>query len=104
MPIPYKLDYVIERLTADGGGEGRRLKSLAGVELSRERAREVWPRLLEHKWYLSERLGRDVGLRVAAVDYFENIERPLPHVRFSLFGDGGLPPRLPMMLPFGERA
>lgn len=26
-----------------------------------------------HKWFLSERLGRDVGFHVAAADYFENI-------------------------------
>ncbi len=35
------------------------------------------PRLLEeinvHKWYMSERMGRDVGLRTAAIDYIENI-------------------------------
>jgi hypothetical protein len=36
-----------------------------------------WRAILDHKWYLSERLGRDVGLRVALVDYFENI-RPSP--------------------------
>lgn len=103
MAIPYRLDYVIERLTADNGSERRTLRSLAGVSLTSDRARAAWPKVLEHKWYMSERMGRDVGLRVAAVDYFENVERvPLP-ARFSLFADGGLPPRLPMMLPLGER-
>jgi hypothetical protein len=28
--------------------------------------------ILELKWLLSERLGRDVSLRVAAADYFDN--------------------------------
>jgi hypothetical protein len=32
--------------------------------------------VLEHKWFVSERLGRDVGLRVAALDYFENVRLP----------------------------
>lgn len=74
MPIPLKLDHVIERLTADRPGTGaERLGRLAGVALSRREARRAWPHVLEHKWLLSERLGRDVGLRVAAVDYFENI-------------------------------
>ena len=27
-----------------------------------------------HKWILRERIGRDVGIRVAAIDYFENIQ------------------------------
>lgn len=77
----------------------RSLKELAGVRLSASEARDVWPRVLEHKWYLGERLGRDVGLRVAAVDYFENVHRPRPRLRAK---SGGLPPRLPMMMPLGH--
>lgn len=74
MPIPFKLDYVIERtLKERGEGEQHVLKRLAGVRLSASEARAVWPNVLEHKWFLSERLGRDVGLRVAAIDYFENL-------------------------------
>ncbi|HEY0006137.1 MAG TPA: DUF4032 domain-containing protein [Pyrinomonadaceae bacterium] len=78
MPIPFKLDYVIERTLAEQPTrEQRTLKTLAGARISASEARVIWPRLQEHKWYLSERLGRDVGLRVAAVDYFENIHAPL---------------------------
>lgn len=51
----------------------RTLSALTGVQLSAREACEVLPRIESHKWYVSERLGRDVGLRVAAVDYFENI-------------------------------
>lgn len=74
MPIPFKLDDVIERtLRGQGTSEQRELKRLAGVRLSASEARAVWRRILEHKWFLSERLGRDVGLRVAVTDYFENV-------------------------------
>jgi hypothetical protein len=76
---------------------------LAGVELSAREARDVWPSVLEHKWYLGERLGRDVGLRVAAVDYFENIH-PAPRRPPARANSGGLPPRLPMMMPLGQRS
>ena len=79
----------------------RALRKLAGVKLSASEADVAWPRVLDHKWFLSERLGRDVGLRVAAVDYFENIQPPRRLV--SVRGGWGLPPRLPMMMPFGER-
>jgi hypothetical protein len=79
----------------------RSLRRLAGVELSAAEARAAWPSVLEHKWYLGERLGRDVGLRVAAVDYFENIS-PAPRRAPARFR-GGLPPRLPMMMPLGQR-
>ena len=74
MPIPYKLDHVIEEtLNAPGVREQRALKVLTGLELGKDEATFFWPRILDHKWYMSERLGRDVGLRVAAVDYFENV-------------------------------
>ena len=36
---------------------------------------DVWPRILLHKWLMSEKLGRDVGLRIACIDFLENIEQ-----------------------------
>jgi hypothetical protein len=89
--------------TRAAGNPGRSIRKLTGVKLSTSDARAVWPRVLEHKWYLGERLGRDVGLRVAAVDYFENIHTPRPRLSFRA-KSGGLPPRLPMMMPFGQRS
>ncbi len=75
--IPFRLEYVIERLLREGDSAERRLlKELAGVRLSAAEARAEWPRVLEHKWYVSERLGRDIGLRAAAIDYFENVRLP----------------------------
>ena len=44
----------------------RAIRRLAGVSLSEAEARAAWPRILDHKWYVSERLGRDVGPHVAA--------------------------------------
>ena len=74
MPIPFRLDYVIEKLLcAPGAAEQQALQQLVGVKLSTTEARAQWRRVLEHQWLLSERLGRDVGLRVAVIDYFENI-------------------------------
>src|SRR5437763_7501072 len=75
--IPFKLDYVIERtLQAHLCEEQKLLMELARVKLSPAEARAEWPRVLEHKWFVSERLGRDIGLRVAAIDYFENVRLP----------------------------
>ena len=97
--IPFRLEYVIEQLlrganSKNGRRERRMIKELVGVRLPERKAREVWPSILEHKWYLSERLNRDVGARTAAVDYFENIAPPrvAPQRRRDT-----LPPRLPMM-------
>jgi len=100
MTLSFKLEHIIEEVISKYPRDQKRvLKKLAGVRLSTAYARDVWPQVLEHKWYLSERLGRDVGLRVAAVDYFENIYPPVPYRAET----DSLPPRLPMMLPFGER-
>jgi len=95
MPIPFKLDYVIDKLARDDPQERRTIKRLTGVKLRTAEARALWPRILEHKWYISERLGRDTGLRVAAIDYFENI-----YVAPSVYKrSDSLPPRLRMMYP-----
>lgn len=97
--VPFRLEHVIEEtLTRNNSASGRRerrtIKHLTGVCLSDRAAREVWLSILVHKWYLGERLGRDVGLRTAAVDYLENIAPP-PVVR--RIRRDTLPPRLPMM-------
>lgn len=75
MRVPFKSDDAAERARADDDRVGRKLVSAAGAMIASAAAREVWPQVLEHKWYMSERLGRDVGLRVAALDYFKNVRR-----------------------------
>ncbi|MFB4318222.1 DUF4032 domain-containing protein [Actinomadura sp. 21ATH] len=42
---------------------------------------EIFHEVLEHRWFLSEESGRDVGTRTAARDYFRNV---LPHVPAEL--------------------
>ena len=73
MTIPFEFENTTQPQLRD---VRRALCALAGVKLSDAETRRVWPRIQNHKWYVSERLGRDVGLRVAAVDYFENIHEP----------------------------
>ncbi|MCU1266911.1 MAG: family 3 adenylate cyclase [Acidobacteria bacterium] len=95
MPIPFTLDYVIHRLAADARSQRQTIKKLTGISLKRDEATAVWPRILEHKWFISERLGRDTGLKVAAIDYFENVYRgPVSWQRSD-----SLPPRLRMFAP-----
>ena len=36
---------------------------------------DLWPKILQHKWLLSEKLRRDVGLRTACIDYIDNMEQ-----------------------------
>jgi SpoVK/Ycf46/Vps4 family AAA+-type ATPase len=48
---------------------------ISGEKFAPEIAAELWPKILKHKWLLSEKLGRDVGLRTACIDYIDNMEQ-----------------------------
>jgi hypothetical protein len=39
---------------------------------------EVFHEVLEHRWFLSERKGRDVGTTAAARDYFRTVLPKVP--------------------------
>ena len=52
-----------------------RILEISGTTFEAEAASDLWPRILLHKWLMSEKLGRDVGLRVACIDFLENIEQ-----------------------------
>jgi transitional endoplasmic reticulum ATPase len=48
---------------------------ISGAKFDPETAADMWPRIFQHKWLMSEKLGRDVGLRVACIDFIENMEQ-----------------------------
>jgi len=48
---------------------------LSGSKFAPDVAAELWPKILQHKWLMSEKLGRDVGLRTACIDFVENIDQ-----------------------------
>jgi SpoVK/Ycf46/Vps4 family AAA+-type ATPase len=45
-----------------------------GHRIEPDMAEDLWSKILKHKWVLSEKLGRDVGTKVACLDFIENIE------------------------------
>jgi hypothetical protein len=80
--IFYQLDYVVDEVLKDlPTTEQIFLKKYLNKDFSRKEAKYLWERIVDHKWYLGERLKRDVGFRVAAVDYIENFYAPV-----SFFG------------------
>ena len=104
MPIPpFRLEHVIDACTAQTRSlaQRRTLRQLTGVKLPLTETERAWERIMDHKWYLSERLRRDVGLKVAAIDYFENIAPPVAS-RTRRTGGNRLPAPLPMMLPLSR--
>jgi len=58
------------------------LKYLTGFEFGENEARDLWYKILKHKYLMSEKLGRNVGFRVAALDYLMNIKGILKAVTF----------------------
>jgi len=51
-----------------------RIFDLSGHKFTPEIAADLWEQILEHKWVLSEKLGRDVGIKVSCIDFIENTE------------------------------
>ncbi len=54
-----------------------RIFELSGAKFEPEIAADLWPKIIKHKWLLSEKLGRDVGFRIACIDFLENKEQAL---------------------------
>lgn len=50
---------------------------ISGAKLEPASAADLWPKILQHKWLMSEKLHRDVGLRTACIDFLENMEQAL---------------------------
>ncbi len=48
---------------------------MSGVKFEPETAVDLWTKIQQHKWLLSERLCRDVGFRTACIDFLENMEQ-----------------------------
>ena len=50
-----------------------RIYEISGHRFEPELSVDIWARIQQHKWVLSEKIGRDVGIKVAALDFIENI-------------------------------
>ena len=46
---------------------------VSGHKIAPELSADIWARIQQHKWVLSEKIGRDVGIKVAGLDFIENI-------------------------------
>ncbi len=55
---------------------------LTGLDVGEDEAREHYFHIIERKFALSEKLQRDIGFRVAALDYFFNCSKLLKNPRF----------------------
>ncbi|MEN6464906.1 MAG: AAA family ATPase, partial [Syntrophaceae bacterium] len=64
---------------------GLHFLELSGVKYTPEISADLWPKILNHKWLLSEKVGRDIGFRTACIDFLENIEQaPNEYMAYKL--------------------
>lgn len=70
------MEFTINELNSDRLAAQGLLQAYTGTVVPKREAVKILQRIPDHKWYLSERLGRDVGTRVAAVDFIENFYEP----------------------------
>jgi Domain of unknown function (DUF4032) len=69
----YRNDYSIAKVLENmPTREQKDLAEYTGKHFSQSEAKAIWERVVDHKWYVSEKLQRDIGLRVAAIDFVEN--------------------------------
>ncbi len=69
--IKQKIDLLI---SYDTNFYSNLLHKLIGEDFTEPEARQLWFEILEHKYKVSEKLGRNIGIKVATLDYLENIK------------------------------
>jgi SpoVK/Ycf46/Vps4 family AAA+-type ATPase len=66
---------------------------LSGMIFEPDIAADLWLKIVQHKWLLSEKLTRDVGLRTACIDFLENMDQApdeyITHQRKSILNEMG---------------
>lgn len=75
--IPFKSENTINKITeSDSSHERSLLQIYTDRRMSEKDGDEMLKRVADHRWFVSERLNRDVGFHVAAIDYVENFYDP----------------------------
>src|SRR5581483_4653787 len=73
-----------DKPVSDAAAAGRWLAAIPPELRGRRAAAELFHELLEHRWFLSERAGKDVGFEVALPDYIETVLRPAADEKLPL--------------------
>ena len=69
-------EYLLDSIGTKPGTYYRDLVfALIQIRLPEEEAKRDWREILRHKYLLSEKLGRNVGIHVATLDYYSNIKK-----------------------------
>ena len=71
-------EYLLDSIGTKPGTYYRDLVfALIQIRLPEEEAKRDWREILKHKYILSEKLGRNVGIHVATLDYYSNVKKQI---------------------------
>ncbi|MFN3966474.1 MAG: diguanylate cyclase [Endomicrobiia bacterium] len=72
-----EMQYIIDKISEEKRGTfySDILYNLTSERFPEKEAKELWQEILRHKYIVSEMLKRNIGIRVAALDYMENIKK-----------------------------
>ncbi|MFA5859832.1 MAG: diguanylate cyclase [Elusimicrobiota bacterium] len=75
--LPVEKQYVVAEIKLEKRGTfySDLVNSLTSQVFEESVAKQYWQEILMHKYLVSEKLSRNIGIRVAALDYLENIKR-----------------------------
>ncbi|OGS25956.1 MAG: hypothetical protein A2297_05295, partial [Elusimicrobia bacterium RIFOXYB2_FULL_48_7] len=76
VPSSKELQYTIDKIVEAKRGTfySDILYNIASERFSETEAKKLWQEIISHKYMMSEMLKRNVGVRVATMDYLENIK------------------------------
>jgi diguanylate cyclase (GGDEF)-like protein len=76
-PTTSEIQYIIDKIVKEKRGTfySDILQSLTSERFPEPDAKRFWQEILAHKYGISEKLGRNVGIRVASLDYLENVKK-----------------------------
>ncbi|MBU0951256.1 MAG: diguanylate cyclase [Elusimicrobia bacterium] len=77
VPLSKELQYIVDKIVAEKRGTfySDILYNMTSERFSEAEAKNLWQEILRHKYVISELFKRNVGVRVAALDYLENIKK-----------------------------
>ena len=72
----YNQGFILDKIILDTPSPeicASKIFEASGAKFDADVATDLWQKIMQHKWVLSERLNRDVGFKIACTDFLENI-------------------------------
>jgi len=72
----YNQGFILDKIILDTPSPeicASKIFEASGAKFDADVAKDLWQKIMQHKWVLSERLNRDVGFKIACTDFIENI-------------------------------